>query len=190
MGARMPVRAAAAGRGIHPAEAVLCSAATRSGKDDCRQSATARATVGAWRQPEEQSAGGYYPPVLLACVQCRPESSASANGTGASCVRVAEEKAAQSCTPGTVRCVLGENFEWWPCARTLCGAQAGGPARVRRPSPLLPTLEASAGGEARCGEVCWLGGVLACHSSVREGGNWKGIGNESEPGNAYEEDVE
>ena len=77
-----------------------------------------------------------------------------------------------------------------PCARTLCGAQAGGPARVRRPSPLLPTLEASAGGEARCGEVCWLGGVLACHSSVREGGNWKGIGNESEPGNAYEEDVE
>lgn len=57
---------------------------------------------------------GITPPVLLACVQCRPESSASANGTGASCVRVAEEKAAQSCTPGTVRCVLGENFEWWP----------------------------------------------------------------------------
>ena len=154
--------AAAAGRGINPAEAVLCGAATRSGKDDCRQSATARATVGAWRQPEEQSAGGYYPPILLACVQCRPESSASANGTGASCVRVAEEKAAQSCTPGTVHACWVRISNGGPCARTLCGAQAGGPARVRRPSPLLRTLTRRLLGErrdaGRCAglEVCWL----------------------------------
>ena len=49
-------------------------------------------------------------------------------GARLSLVRVADEKAAQSCAPGAMRCAFGENFERWRvCARALCGAQAVGP---------------------------------------------------------------
>ena len=41
-------------------------------------------------------------------------------GARLSLVRVADEKAAQSCAPGAMRCAFGENSKGGACARALC----------------------------------------------------------------------